>query len=154
MTGVQTCALPICAAGWTLGPLPEASDRTPVVSALATDQSSLAGSGPGFAALRYDESSSGIRLRIQPVRGHERASTDKGIGTGECPADGPNQHPPGAAPPPWTLGNYLEFATSNGYAGAWGWSFSGSDHYGRLVPEALADFARRNPGLVNPRALL
>ena len=73
---------------------------------------------------------------------------------GECPADGPNQHPPGAAPPPWTLGNYLEFATSNGYAGAWGWSFSGSDHYGRLVPEALADFARRNPGLVNPRALL
>lgn len=59
--------LELRASGWTLGPLPEASDRTPVVSAIATDQSSLAGSGPGFAALRYDESSQGIRLRIRPV---------------------------------------------------------------------------------------
>ena len=59
--------LELRAAGWTLGPLPEASDRMPVVSAIATDQSSLAGSGPGFAALRYDESSQGIRLRIRPV---------------------------------------------------------------------------------------
>ena len=59
--------LELRAAGWTLGPLPEASDRTPVVSAIATDQSLLAGSGPGFASLRYDESSHGVRLRIRPV---------------------------------------------------------------------------------------
>jgi hypothetical protein len=52
---------------------------------------------------------------------------------------------------PWSIDGST---VSKGYAGAWGWSFSGSDQYGRLVPEALADFARRNPGLVNPRALL
>lgn len=68
---------------------------------------------------------------------------------GECPGDGPNAHPPGVIPPPWTLGNYLDFATSNGYAGAWGWSFSGTDHYGPLPSEPLRTFAQRYPGLVN-----
>jgi hypothetical protein len=55
------------AAGWTLGPLPEGADRIPVVSALALDAPALAGSGAGFAARRYDESSSGVRLRIEPL---------------------------------------------------------------------------------------
>ena len=59
--------LELRAAGWTLGPLPEHADRMPVVSAIATDQSTLAGSGGGFATLRYDETSHGVRLRIRPV---------------------------------------------------------------------------------------
>lgn len=59
--------LELRAAGWTLGPLPEGSERMPVVTAITTDRSSLAGSGPGFAARRLDESSNGVRLRIRPA---------------------------------------------------------------------------------------
>ena len=59
--------LELRAAGWTLGPLPELAERMPVVSAITTDQPSLAGSGGGFASLRFDESSHGIRLRIRPL---------------------------------------------------------------------------------------
>ena len=59
--------LELRAAGWTLGPLPENSERMPVVSAVATDASSLAGSGTGFLSRRYDESSQGLRLRILPM---------------------------------------------------------------------------------------
>jgi len=40
-----------------------------------------------------------------------------------------------------------------GYAGAWPWSFSGTDAYGRLPVEPLRRFAERHPELVNPRAL-
>lgn len=71
---------------------------------------------------------------------------------GEFPCDGPNQHPPGASPPETTLGQYLEFAVTRGYAGAWPWSFSGTDAYGRVPPPALHAFAARYPSLVNPRA--
>ena len=59
--------LELRAAGWTLGPLPENSERMPVVSSVATDASSLAGSGTGFLSRRYDESSQGLRLRILPM---------------------------------------------------------------------------------------
>ena len=59
--------LELRAAGWTLGPLPEGAERMPVVSAITTDQSPLAGSGSGFASRRFDESSQGIRLRIRPA---------------------------------------------------------------------------------------
>jgi hypothetical protein len=69
---------------------------------------------------------------------------------GEFPADGWNQHPDGASPPPTTLEQYLEFAVGTGYAGAWPWSFSGTDAYGRLPPAALRRFAARHPELVNP----
>ena len=72
---------------------------------------------------------------------------------GEFPGDGPRQHPEGASPPPTTLAEYLEFAVRAGYAGAWPWSFSGTDAYGRLPEEPLRAFARRHPELVNPRAL-
>jgi hypothetical protein len=71
---------------------------------------------------------------------------------GEFPGDGPGQHPKGASPPPTTLDEYLEFGLSAGYAGAWPWSFSGTDAYGRLPEEPLRRFAAAHPDLVNPRA--
>lgn len=71
----------------------------------------------------------------------------------EFPADAPHQHPPDAAPPDTTLEEYLEFAVAGGYAGAWAWSFSGTDAYGRLPAEPLRRFAAAHPDLVNPRAL-
>ena len=70
---------------------------------------------------------------------------------GEFPGNAPEQHPEGASPPPMTLADYLEFSVRNGYAGAWPWSFSGTDAYGRLPPAALRDFGRAHPDLVNPR---
>jgi hypothetical protein len=48
---------------------------------------------------------------------------------------------------------FLEQALAHGYAGAWPWSFSGTDRYGRLPEDALRAFARRYPELVNPRGL-
>jgi hypothetical protein len=69
---------------------------------------------------------------------------------GEFPGNGWDQHPEGASPPPTTLEQYLEFAVTTGYAGAWPWSFSGTDAYGRLPPAPLRRFAARYPGLVNP----
>jgi hypothetical protein len=71
----------------------------------------------------------------------------------EFPGNGPEQHPLDAAPPATTLEEYLEFAVSGGYAGAWPWSFSGTDAYGRLPDAPLRRFAGRHPELVNPRAL-
>jgi hypothetical protein len=71
---------------------------------------------------------------------------------GEFPGNGPQRHPPGASPPEWTLADYLEFALTEGYAGAWPWSFSGTDDYGSFPEEPLLAFARRHPHLVNPRA--
>jgi len=70
---------------------------------------------------------------------------------GEFPGDAPRQSPPGAVPPPRTLDEYLEFALEHGYAGAWPWSFSGTDAYGRMPHEPLLQFARRHPNLVNAR---
>lgn len=70
---------------------------------------------------------------------------------GEFPGNGPAQHPERATPPGTTLGEYLEFAVTSGYAGAWPWSFSGTDAYGRLPVEPLMRFAARHPELVNPR---
>jgi len=70
---------------------------------------------------------------------------------GEFPGDAPRQAPRGASPPPTTLEQYLEFALEQGYAGAWPWSFSGTDAYGRVPHEPLLAFARRHPELVNPR---
>lgn len=71
---------------------------------------------------------------------------------GEFPGNGLEQHPEGATPPPTTLGEYLEFAVNHGYAGAWPWSFSGTDAYGRLPAEPLKRFASKYPSLVNRRA--
>lgn len=76
----------------------------------------------------------------------------KPVVLGEFPADAPQQHPPGASPPPTTLEDYLEFAVNEGYAGAWPWSFSGTDGYGRIPVEPLRAFAFRHPTLVNARA--
>jgi hypothetical protein len=71
---------------------------------------------------------------------------------GEFPGNGPEQHPAGGSPPPTTLEQYLEFAVTAGYAGAWPWSFSGTDAYGRLPEAPLLAFAQRYPELVNPSA--
>ncbi len=70
---------------------------------------------------------------------------------GEFPGNGPGQHPASASPPAITLEDYLEFAVSQGYAGAWPWSFSGTDAYGRLPEAPLLQFAARHPALANPR---
>jgi hypothetical protein len=69
---------------------------------------------------------------------------------GEFPGNGWGQHPEGASPPPTTLEQYLEFAVTTGYAGAWPWSFSGTDAYGRMPQPPLRRFAARYPSLVNP----
>ena len=72
---------------------------------------------------------------------------------GEFPCNGPDQHPDTARPPDTTLDDYLEFAVNAGYAGAWPWSFSGTDGYGSIREEPLRRFAERHPDLVNPRAV-
>jgi hypothetical protein len=76
----------------------------------------------------------------------------KPVVLGEFPGDAMRQRPAGASPPPTTLDEYLEFALSAGYLGAWPWSFSGTDAYGRLPEAPLRNFARRHPELVNARA--
>jgi hypothetical protein len=80
-----------------------------------------------------------------------RLGVRRAVILGEFPANGPQQHPSGASPPPISLRQYLEFAVAGGYAGAWPWSFSGTDGYGRLPPEPLRAFGLAHPGLVNPR---
>ena len=55
---------------------------------------------------------------------------------GECPAS--------------RIADYLEFAVEAGYAGAWPWSFSGTDAHGRVPEAPLREFAARHPALVNP----
>jgi hypothetical protein len=77
---------------------------------------------------------------------------DQPLLLGEFPGNGALQHPPGAMPPATSLDEYLEFAVSGGYAGAWPWSYSGTDAYGRLPAEPLLRFARAHPELVNSRA--
>ena len=49
------------------------------------------------------------------------------------------------------LDESIEQALAGGYAGAWPWSFSGTDSYGRLPVDAIRRFGERHPGLVNPR---
>jgi hypothetical protein len=71
---------------------------------------------------------------------------------GEFAANAAEQHPPEVSPPPTSLAEYLEFAVTAGYRGAWPWSYSGTDAYGRLPGEPLRRFAARYPDLVNPRA--
>jgi hypothetical protein len=76
----------------------------------------------------------------------------RGVILGEFPGNAAERHPAAAAPPVTTLDDYLEFAVSSGYMGAWPWSFSGTDAYGPLPREPLRRFAARYPQLVNPRS--
>jgi hypothetical protein len=71
---------------------------------------------------------------------------------GEFPGDPAANHPPKASPVVQDAGDVLEAALRGGYAGAWPWSFSGTDDYGRLPVAPLRAFAVRHPELVNPRA--
>jgi hypothetical protein len=73
---------------------------------------------------------------------------------GEFPGNAVERRPLGATPPPTTLDEYLEFAVTAGYAGAWPWSFSGTDAYGPVPREPLRRFASAHPALVHPRAAL
>jgi hypothetical protein len=93
--------------------------------------------------------------RDRDVFGTPAASlgVNRPIVLGEFPGNGPQRHPNGASPPEWTLADYLEFALKDGYAGAWPWSFSGTDDYGSFPEEPLRAFAERHPELVNPIAL-
>jgi hypothetical protein len=93
-----------------------------------------------------------------PARDAELFGTDarrlgvrRDVILGEFPGNGVEQHPPGASPPSIDLRAYLEFAVDCGYMGAWPWSFSGTDDYGRLPAEPLREFGRVHPNLVNPR---
>ena len=83
-------------------------------------------------------------------------ATGLGVGRpvllGEFAGNPREQHPAGVVPPDRDLNTYLEFAIEGGYAGAWPWSFSGTDAYGKLPREALMQFAMRHPDLVNARA--
>jgi len=80
--------------------------------------------------------------------------TRKRVVLGEFPGDGARRHPPGVTHPERTLDEYLEFALAAGYAGAWPWSFSGTDDYGSLPETSLVEFARRHEALVNPRCVV
>ena len=80
--------------------------------------------------------------------------TRKRVVLGEFPSDGAHRHPAGVSHPERTLEEYLEFALAAGYAGAWPWSFSGTDDYGRLPETPLIDFARRHEVLVNQRCVV
>lgn len=92
---------------------------------------------------RRDDDLFGVDARRLGVR--------RGVILGEFPGNGPEQHPAGASPPAIDLRAYLEFAVGSGYLGAWPWSFSGTDDYGRLPVEPLRAFGRVHPNLVNPR---
>jgi hypothetical protein len=115
----------------------------------------------------WDDSSLGLDLlQIHSYPDTRRLSTEPDLfGTpanqlgvrhrvilGEFPGNGPEQHPPDASPPGTTLEQYLEFALREGYAGAWPWSFSGTDDYGTLPAAPLRQFAKRYPDLVNARS--
>jgi hypothetical protein len=78
----------------------------------------------------------------------------KPIVLGEFAGEGVRRHPPGVSHPARSLEEYLEFALAGGYAGAWPWSFSGTDDYGPLPETPLLEFARRHESLVNPRCLV
>ena len=71
---------------------------------------------------------------------------------GEFPGDPAAQHPPNASPVVQDLEEVLEASVNGGYAGAWPWSFSGTDGYGRLPIAPLRAFAWRHPELTNDRA--
>ena len=75
----------------------------------------------------------------------EALELDRPVVVGEFPAD----HSTVAE-----MDEYLDKWYKSNYAGAWPWSFSGTDAYGRLPEGPLRAFARRHPDLVNPRALL
>jgi hypothetical protein len=76
----------------------------------------------------------------------------KPILLGEFPGNPAEHHPPTASPVVLQLEVVLESALQGRYAGAWPWSFSGTDGYGRLPSAPLKSFAGRHPDLVNPRA--
>jgi hypothetical protein len=81
------------------------------------------GSGPGADVLGTPAAALGVQHPII---------------IGECPAQ--------------RTGEYLEFALAAGYAGAWPWSFSGTDAHGRVPVEPLREFAARHPELVNHKS--
>jgi len=72
---------------------------------------------------------------------------------GEFPGNAAAHHPADASPTALDIDDVLDAAVRGGYAGAWPWSFSGTDAYGRFPVDALRAFATRYPQLVNSRAL-
>lgn len=77
----------------------------------------------------------------------------KSILIGEFAGNPAAQHPANTSPMPQPLDDVLEAAFRHGYVGAWPWSFSGTDGYGRLPIAPLRAFAAAHPDVVNPRAV-
>ncbi len=71
---------------------------------------------------------------------------------GEFPGDPGLQHPANLSPVAQDIEDVLDAALAGGYVGAWPWSFSGTDDYGRLPVAPLHAFAVRHPEIVNVRA--
>lgn len=71
---------------------------------------------------------------------------------GEFPANPAERRPAGTEPLVRSAEEVLDAALSGGYAGAWPWSFSGTDAFGPLPAPPLRSFAARRPDVVNPRA--
>ena len=76
----------------------------------------------------------------------------KPILLGEFPGNPAKHRPQGASPIVRQVDEVLEAALNRGYVGAWPWSFSGTDGYGRLPAAPLLAFAARHSSLVNRRA--
>ena len=106
-----------------------------------------------------------LQVHSYPDMRHRERETDvfgtpaSGLGVhrniilGAFPGGGHSKPPEGITSPPHTLDEYLEFAVGGGYVGAWPWSFSGTDAYGRLSVEPLRRFAAQHPDLVNSRSV-
>jgi hypothetical protein len=68
---------------------------------------------------------------------------------GEFPGNGHFQHPPAFALPSCSMEEYLAFAQSGGYLGAWPWSFKGIDAFGAVNAATLQAWVARNADAAN-----
>jgi hypothetical protein len=68
---------------------------------------------------------------------------------GEFPGNGHFQHPPTFALPTCSMEEYLAFAESGGYLGAWPWSFKGVDGFGAVNGATLLAWVAQHTGAAN-----
>jgi hypothetical protein len=68
---------------------------------------------------------------------------------GEFPGNGHFQHPPTFALPTCSMEEYLAFAASGGYLGAWPWSFKGVDGFGAVNGATLFAWYANQTGAAN-----
>ena len=111
---------------------------------------SRAGARRAAGALLSRPEASGARRRHLRHAGARHWACARGSCSESFPATAPERHPAGASPPRTTLDEYLEFAVDAGYAGAWPWSFSGTDDYGPLPRDAAARVREAASGAREP----